>query len=159
MEGTVPLMRWEIHTAAQTVTFLWSLAVGALLCAWYDFFRLLRRHFHRGAVITFAEDVIFFSVSAVITFLFLLAREKGILRFYVLCGLALGFWIRRLTYGRFLLRIWDFIFLGLGHIFARIGNGIRKIILPIANFLKKGGISGKKWVKNRFFRKKTLEKG
>ena len=151
-------MRWEIHTAAQTVTFLWSLAVGALLCVWYDFFRLLRRHCHRNFWITFAEDLVFFAVSAVVTFLFLLAREKGILRLYVLCGLALGFWIRRLTYGRFFLRIWDFVFGCLGHIFARIGGVIRKIILPITNFLKKGGISGKKWAKNRIFQKKTLEK-
>ncbi len=150
-------MRWEIHAAAQTVTFLWSLGLGVVLCVWYDFFRLLREHFHRGIWITVVEDLCFWSVSAVATFLFLLAREKGMIRSYVLFGAAIGFALWRLTIGRFLFVFVSRLLGFLKHLICRFAAQIRKIAVLWGQRMQKGLKFVKKPLKIHHFRKKTLE--
>ncbi|MCQ2448966.1 MAG: spore cortex biosynthesis protein YabQ [Clostridia bacterium] len=137
-------MVWEIHPAVQVFTFLWSLVLGVLLCVWYDFFRLIRRHFHCNAWRVGLQDLLFWSVSAVATFFFLLARENGRVRLFVLLGALFGFGLWRVTAGAVLLEIfsrvlsfWQRIFHLIFRLFGRILHPLVPIFRKVGNFFKK----------------------
>ena len=91
---------WEISVADQSVTFLLSIALGGLLCLIYDVFRSIRKAKEYGAVAVFFQDIAFFVVSAVLTFIFLLATTAGVLRAYIIIGIFIGSVLMRLTFSR-----------------------------------------------------------
>ncbi len=74
----------------QTRLFLWSLAAGAALMLLYDLFRILRLAFPAPPWAVFGQDVLFFAIAGVTTFLFLLYSNGGVLRFFVFLGELIG---------------------------------------------------------------------
>ncbi len=148
-------MTWEIHTAAQTLTFLWSLLLGAVLCGWYDLFRLWRRQARCGVITVFFQDILFWTVSAAVTFLFLLARENGAVRWYVLFGTAIGFLLWRRTVGAILFRLADRVSGVFRKVFSAIFSPFAKIFgIGFSFWRKKMTIYLKKY-KNMGFRRKN----
>lgn len=103
---------WEIHSSDQAVTFLWSIVLGALLCLFYDIFRAKRVTVKSGALVVALQDIFFWFVSAVITFIFLLSRTNGQLRFFVFVGMIIGFFICRFTVSRLWMVPFVFLFRG-----------------------------------------------
>ena len=101
---------WEIHAALQAATFVYSIILGALLCMLYDFMSAWRTVWHSTAVTVFFHDIFFWLVSALVTFLFLLARSYGELRLYVFVGETLGFALFKMSVSPFWLRFLKFIF-------------------------------------------------
>lgn len=135
---------WEISFADQTLTFLLSIPAGAVLCLFYDIFRIIRLSRNTSAVGVFFQDIIYFSISAFFTFCFLIVRCSGEIRGYVLLGELLGFLICRCSLSalvltaagsvhRFLRRL---IRLLLRPICA-LGRLIGKIVKPVGRFMKK----------------------
>ena len=100
---------WEISVADQSVTFLLSIALGGLLCLIYDVFRSIRKAKNFSAVIVFFQDVAFFAISAILTFVFLLATTAGVLRVYILIGILIGAVLMRLTFSRLFFLILTFV--------------------------------------------------
>ena len=148
-------MVWEIHPAAQVVTYLWSLLLGVLLCVWYDFFRLIRRRFRCSVWRIALQDLFFWLVAAVATFLFLLARENGRIRLFVLLGAGIGFALWRVTVGAVLLKAAEWIlglFLRCMH---RILHLFACVFRPFAAIFRKVGIFFKKKQKIFTFRRKN----
>ena len=84
----------------QSLTFLYSLLLGALLCAIYDVFRIIRIAFGGKTVAVFIEDIVFSTIALVLTFVFVIAFNNGELRFFVLIGEFLGFVFYYFTVGR-----------------------------------------------------------
>ncbi len=74
--------------------------MGAALCLLYDLFRILRLVFSSGKAVAFAEDVLWFSVAAIATYMLCLARCNGEVRSYIIIGEIIGFIICRLTASR-----------------------------------------------------------
>lgn len=79
-----------IEMADQTRSFLQACLLGGGLGMLYDVFRITRVAFPLPRWAVLVEDMLFFALCAVSTFLFLLETGDGQLRWYVLAGLALG---------------------------------------------------------------------
>ena len=75
---------------SQTMQFLYACLLGVGFGIFYDVFRILRCAFPTGRVIAFAQDVVYFSVCALATFLFLMNFNAGQIRFYIILGEVIG---------------------------------------------------------------------
>ena len=93
-----------ITVTGQLLDFLLSILLGAALGAVYDLFRIGRVLHKKGAVALAAEDAFFFLFCAAVTFLFLLADDSGIVRFFLLLGEGIGATLYYFTLGAALLR-------------------------------------------------------
>lgn len=89
----------EISVAGQTYTFLMSLIFGAILGLFYDIFRIFRIAFDFGKIAVFIEDALFFTISAVLTFIFIFTVNSGEIRFFILIGILAGAVIYYYTIG------------------------------------------------------------
>lgn len=98
-------MNMELSISGQTLDFLLSCLLGVGLGALYDVFRILRLAFWHGKIIIGIQDILFFALAAVSSFLFMLFRCEGQLRFYVLLGELLGFIVYYFTVGFLVIRM------------------------------------------------------
>ena len=92
---------WEINNSFQIFTFLASIIVGIIYCAFYDIFRALRYVKNFNNFIVFIQDIFYFFIISVTTFIYLLSTTNGQIRFYVLVGILLGFIIFLTTFSRY----------------------------------------------------------
>ena len=77
--------------------FLCYCIVGMFLCFIFDIFRSSRYVFKTSDLITYIEDGIFLSLSAVIVVSSILLISKGMLRFYIILDVCLGILVYSLT--------------------------------------------------------------
>ncbi len=87
--------------ADQVYHMVLSCGFGFLVGGYYDIFRLLRKWLPARRWIVFWQDILFFSTTAVATFLFDMTMTGGKLRFYLFAGMITGFVTYRVTVGRF----------------------------------------------------------
>ncbi len=154
---------WEISNEAQLLTFIYSLALGVIFCLFYDILRGIRSSIKISDFLTFIQDIIYFTIIAFLSFIFLLSRTNGEIRGYVICGILLGFVICFLTISKLFFKILKFIFSKIKWIigksssfvnanFEKIDRFIRKILKNIENSSKKG----LKKVNKMLYTKKTM---
>lgn len=91
---------WEISVSGQVAAFLFSLVLGAVLSLVYDIIRVTRKIGLDSFAQVFIGDVLFFSVSAVVVFIYLVGVTNGEIRGYVIFSVAIGFALYRFTVGR-----------------------------------------------------------
>ncbi len=143
------------ENAAQLRELFLSCGMGFLLGAYYDVFRLLRCWLPSSRLRTFLGDCVYACTSAVATFLFTLALNGGILRWYLFLGLVVGFFAYRCTVGSFLVKM----VLRLLRQGEKLAQKIENQLLRLLSFLSKkakaffGSIFA---IKNRKKFKKTL---
>lgn len=89
----------EIVVAQQVWLFLYSCLLGAALGLLYDVFRILRLAFPAPAPLVLAQDLLYFALCAVATFLFVMAQNYGQLRWFILAGELIGWVVYYLTIG------------------------------------------------------------
>ena len=77
--------------------FLCYCIVGMFLCFIFDIFRSSRYVFKTSDLITYIEDGIFLSLSAVIVVSSIFLISKGMLRFYIILAVCLGILVYSLT--------------------------------------------------------------
>lgn len=130
-------MMQAVDVSSQIITFFLSLALGAVLCVLYDFFRVLHKMSVKGFAEVIVTDLIFWSVAALTTYCFLLIRCLGQVRFYVLLGLFLGFIFVRFTLSPLILRFFGFVFKIFGALFSFFTRIIHCIFDPLKYFFKK----------------------
>lgn len=94
-----------IHLADQTIVFLLSCAIGMLLGLLYDVFRISRVAVNTAAGVVLVEDVVYFLICAVVTFLFLLSANDGSVRFFLFLGEALGWILYYFTIGSLVMNV------------------------------------------------------
>ena len=95
-----PVSGLEIELAL----FLRSLLLGAGLLAVYDGIRIFRRFFSHGMLWISLEDAVYWTAAAIFFFLQLCEVNNGIIRGYILLGMALGAWIYYCLLSRFVMR-------------------------------------------------------
>ena len=78
-----------------------SVGFGFILGLIYDIFRLIRVLIIKNSKAVIAQDVIYFLLCAVLTFVFLLVINNGRFRFNILLALVIGFVVYYVTLGRF----------------------------------------------------------
>ena len=80
----------EVDNFAQITTFALAIGVGLALCLLYDLFRIFRLLWPPSRLLLFFEDVLYWVLSALVVFCFLLVRCDGSIRFFAVLGLILG---------------------------------------------------------------------
>lgn len=84
---------------SQLQVFCYSCLFGIVLGVFYDIFRIIRLFFACRYWNIFIQDILYFSFSGIMTFLFILSINFGEVRFYILAGEAIGWIIYYLTIG------------------------------------------------------------
>ena len=84
---------------------VWSVMLGAFLCAVYDVFRLFRLVRKQNAVIVFISDFIFCIFSAVCLLILFFNLSYGKVRFYALALVIVGFMCWRFTVSRLVMTL------------------------------------------------------
>ncbi len=92
-------MMTDITIAKETQLFLYSLALGVGLSACYDLLRVIRGQTRHRAGTVCAEDILYFLLSSVVTFGFLLRDNCGEVRAYLLAGELIGWILWHCTLG------------------------------------------------------------
>ena len=80
--------------------FVIALAVGLAIGVIYEVFRLIRLISPKGKILCFVCDVLFMSVASLISFVLTVVINTGIVRWYILLGEAVGFFVYMRTVGR-----------------------------------------------------------
>lgn len=80
------------HSVALSVTVK-AVGAGYMLGMFYLFFIFLNSLWNKHTVSVFLRDILYFCVSAVFCFLFILKYNAGVFRFYIFAGLITGFLI------------------------------------------------------------------
>ena len=93
------------YTAGQSAAFLLMLACGLRLGLLYDVFRLLRRLFQPGFLLSLALDLLFGAAAAWLICASLLRALEGELRLYALMGALCGFILYGATLSRLLVAL------------------------------------------------------
>lgn len=94
-----------IYLTDQLFVFLTSMLIGAALGLLYDVFRISRVAFFTPSVVIFAEDVLFFAICGVVTFLFGLTVIDGALRVFLIIGELLGAVLYYCTLGKLVMGV------------------------------------------------------
>ncbi len=89
----------------QLIIFGSSCLLGIALGFIYDLFRIVRMIINPKFVGIFIQDVIYFILSGVITFLFVLSLNNGESRFYILAGEGIGWITYHVTVGNFIYKL------------------------------------------------------
>ncbi len=124
---------WEISSISQIVSVLYALLTGVILSVFFDFFRAARKLKVYSKTMVFFQDMIFWIIATFVTFLLLIARTNGEVRFYILLSLLAGFFVYRVTLSSFVLRFLLFLF----KVFGKIFGAYRKFIERLSDFLTK----------------------
>lgn len=111
---------WEIHNNLQILGFLYSFVLGIIYAVIYDLFRTARIIKPHKNLTVFFEDVIFFSVISVATFIFLLSITNGEIRAYILFGIIFGFILFNRSASKYFIK-------GVKAVFKLISKGISYI--------------------------------
>ena len=148
---------WEINLAEQTLSFLLSLLLGVILCLKYDIFRAYRKIKKPTVIGVFIQDVLYFLICAVLTFLLMIITTSGQVRGYIFIGIVIGFAICRISLSVLFFKILVVLFGAVAKIFKVVKQ--KTTVLIKAIFRKIQGIAEKllKFFKNvLFYRKKLL---
>ena len=147
---------WEISLSDQLLTFLCGIALGIIMCVYYDVIRAVLISRKSGKIIIFLGDLFFCITSAFAVFLFLLSRTNGELRGYVFISIGIGFLFFKLTLSKILMLILKVVFIHYYKLLGFIGGIFLKIIDLLASLLKR---MEKMFQKSLKWIKKLLKKG
>jgi spore cortex biosynthesis protein YabQ len=88
----------------QAWLFLATVAAGAAVGVFYDFFRVLRRTAPHGRLAVQLEDLFFWIVVTVLVFYYMLHRNYGEIRVFTLLGTAVGAALYFATVSRYVVK-------------------------------------------------------
>ncbi len=89
----------------QILIFLYSCLLGITLGLLYDAFRIIRMIINSMSIMIFFQDILYFIVSGIVTFIFILGFNSGDSRFYILAGEGIGWIGYHLTIGELIYRM------------------------------------------------------
>lgn len=154
---------YNVDQSEQTLIFVASLGVGFLLGVLYDFFRAIRLSFTKGKIPVVIFDLLYFFVVAFLSYIFILAANKGEVRSYIIIGELVGAVFYYFSLGVAVIKITDHFVMLLKRFYKLI---FKMFALPFA-FLKKlfqnifnnlMGFFKKNEKKSQKIRKKVLPK-
>lgn len=139
---------YNVAQGEQTLIFIASLGVGFILGVLYDFLRAIRLSFTKGKIPIIIFDLLYFFMVAFLSYIFILAANKGEVRSYIIIGellgavfyyFSLGFALMKLT-DRFvclLKRFCKFVFNIISFPFRLLKRLSHKVFDKLITFLKK----------------------
>lgn len=94
----------EVVVAEQTLLFLEALTVGFFLGLFMEPLRIYRMMARPGTVAVFFQDVIYWFLCAVCSFVFILTVNSGQLRIFLVIGIVIGMTVYFLTIGTLIMK-------------------------------------------------------
>ena len=122
---------------------------GVALGMFYDLFRILRLLMRSKAAAVFVQDLLFFSITALLMSIFVFTFHSGWLRLYIFVCAAAGAALWYMTFGRVFYRLWRRVADKIRHDIAVLSAPLRRIW---AKFWQK---TAKKRLKKRDKRQKN----
>ncbi len=98
---------YSVPHSEQLSIFLSSLGVGFILGVIYDILRGIRLSVSKSKVLVVVFDLIYFLLLAFVTFIFILAANKGEIRFYIIMGEIIGLVFYYVSFGIAAIKITD----------------------------------------------------
>ncbi len=121
----------EVVVADQTIMFLQACLLGFVLGFFYEIFRILRLMFKTGATAVFVQDLLYWSASALVSFLFIVTVNSGQLRIFLLLGIIIGMIIYYFTLGALIMKASKAIIGFIRRVFRFL---YRRIVTPMQRF-------------------------
>lgn len=78
------------YVAGEAIIFLEACFIGVLFGVFYDVFRVIRLAFKNPSVLVFFEDLVYFILLTITSFTFIVIKNDGYLRAFLLIGELLG---------------------------------------------------------------------
>lgn len=139
---------YSFEQSDQLKFFLLSLGVGFALGVFYDILRALRLSVTNSKAATIIFDILYFAVFGLATFLFILAINKGQIRFYIIFGEIIGAAFYYFSFGIAAIKLTDIFVKAFRHFFAFVFKILfapfrlvfkifKKCFLKISSFFKK----------------------
>lgn len=128
---------WEIHNLSQISGFMYAMILGSLFSLFYDVFRSFRSVKTHSIVLVFIEDLIYFFIIAILSFIFFLSITAGEIRGYILIGILVGFLCFYILLSRYCIYMFTFIFNTLFNIFKLFSKWFYIIFAKIDRFFTK----------------------
>ncbi len=94
----------EVVVAEQTLLFLEALTVGFFLGLFMEPLRIYRMMARPGTVAVFFQDMIYWFLCAVCSFVFILTVNSGQLRIFLVIGIVIGMTVYFLTIGTLIMK-------------------------------------------------------
>jgi spore cortex biosynthesis protein YabQ len=152
-------MTYSLSLAKQTQNFFAAFGFGFILGILYDFFFVIRSLISKRKAATFICDLAFVVLAALMSFMLLLVITDGQLRFYVLAGELLGFFVYYLSFGVFVIRISEKIIAFIRKICLKLKRLLVSVFRIISYpFRAIFSVFCKIFKKIRIFLRKTLKK-
>lgn len=123
-------------TVNQAYIFFIFMLNGIIIGIIFDIFRILRRSFKTSNLITYIEDMIFWTISALLVMYSLFIFNNGELRGYIFIGLLLGVAVYILFFSKTVIKVSVSIILFVKKVFLAIFRIISyplKIIFNLVN--------------------------
>ncbi len=154
---------YSVEHSVQLTIFLCSLGVGFLLGIIYDVLRTIRLSLSEEKPLIIVFDLLYFLILSFITFIFILALNKGEVRFYIFFGEITGLLFYYFSFGVVAMKLTDKFILLLkkiyGIIFKIISTPFRLVKTIFKAISKKFSfISEKRRKNNEKIKKKHLQK-
>ncbi len=139
---------YNVSQSEQALIFIAALGVGFILGVLYDFFRALRLSITKSKAAVIVFDLLYFFVVALLSYIFILASNKGEVRSYIIIGeligavfyyFSLGFALMKLTdrFVLFLNRFYSLVFKIVSFPFRLIKSAFSKVYCKLKVFFEK----------------------
>lgn len=90
---------------AQAGLFFIFVIDGIIIGLLFDFFRILRRSFSTGNILTALEDIVFWILTGAILLYSIFAYNNGVIRGYMFLGVFCGVLLYIVTFSKFFIKI------------------------------------------------------
>lgn len=144
----------EVHLISPIYTFLLSILLGLILSIIFDFFKIMNFTFEFNNLLIFTQDVLYFGISGVITFIFLLAFNNGKMSFFIVLGEIIGWTLWHLIAGN---KITYYLSKKI-YLLKKFFNRLKTRILDLKLKFKKVLLKAKKLISKKIKFKKKQEK-
>lgn len=109
---------------SQAILFIIFLIIGFIIGILFDFFRILRKSFKTGIIITSIEDIIFWLLTGIIILYSVFIFNNGIIRGYMFLSILIGVLFYMITLSSMIITMNVLII-----------NFLRKILQILINFI------------------------
>lgn len=142
-------------TVNQAYLFVIFILNGILIGLIFDIFRILRKSFATPNFVTYIEDAIFWTISAISVLYTLFVFNNGEIRGYIFIGLFLGIVIYMLFFSRIIIKVSVKVILFFKNIIYTILKVISYPFWSLFKFINKILIKPTKYVKSSFVNTKN----
>ncbi|MBZ9609576.1 spore cortex biosynthesis protein YabQ [Clostridium estertheticum] len=113
-----------ISLIGQVNLIIFSLLAGIITGVFFDIYRLIRGFENPNKVLTIIQDLLFWTLTSIVVFIFLMYTNKGYINFYVYVCLILGVYLYLKLLSGVFIRVQYKLIIFNGKVFRVVRNAI-----------------------------------